>query len=142
MARKTVKRTAPAASRGQFQPQDLLLAGIGAMSLGRKQVLSAYANGFEGATGLRDRAQDAVQAAARDLGDQADSLRKQAVSLRKQAQAKSAPLRRKVVALISEARAQAESRLAPVLARLGVKAAKRPATRRKAAGSTPRRKAA
>ena len=67
MARKTIKRSASAARHSQFQPQDLLLAGIGAVSLGRKQVIEAYANGFEGVAELRNQAEHAVQSAAKVL---------------------------------------------------------------------------
>lgn len=43
MARKTSKRPVSTARRTRFQPHDLLLAGLGAVSLGRRQVL-AFAN--------------------------------------------------------------------------------------------------
>lgn len=123
MARKTIKRNAPAAARAQFQPHDLLLAGIGAVSLGRKQVIDIYANGFEGIADLRERAQDAVDSAAK-------SLNGKVTALRKQAKAKAAPVQKQVIALATEIKAQAQSRLGPVLVKLGV--AKAP-TRRRAA---------
>jgi len=127
MARKTIKRSAPAARHSQFQPQDLLLAGIGAVSLGRKQVIEAYANGFEGVAELRNQAEHAVQSAAK-------SFNGKVIQLRKQAESKAAPLAKKVIKLADEAKAQAKTRLAPVLAKLGVKKApaKRAASKKRA----------
>lgn len=138
MARKTIKRKAPAAARAQFQPHDLLLAGIGAVSLGRKQVIDIYANGFEGIADLRERAQDAVDNAAK-------SFSVKVTALRKQAKAKAAPVQKQVIAIATEIKAQAESRLAPVLLKLGVTKAptrRRAATRKATATRTRTRKAA
>lgn len=131
MARKTQKR-ATTGSRRTYQPQDLLLAGIGAFSLGRKQIASAYVNGFDGVVELTDRTQEAVQAAATTLGQQVADIQKRAVSVRKQ-------LERQVEAF----RKQAQSSLAPVFARLGVKIApqRRKATRSRAVPKSRRRAA-
>ncbi len=132
MARKTSSRTTPAARR-TTQPRDFLLAGIGAVSLGRKQFIQTCANGFDGVIALRERTQEAVQAAASTLQDQAGGLRKQAGAIGKQA---------------AKFREQAQARItpviAPVLARFGValpkaKARRAPAKKRPAAR---RRKAA
>jgi len=101
MARKTSKRKAQAPRR-KFQPQDLFLAGIGAVSLGKKQCLEAYANGFDGVAELRDRTQEAFLAAV-------DSINQQVQFLGQQAQA----------------------RLAPVLARFGIAKPVRAPSRRK-----------
>ena len=127
MARKTSKRPVSTARRNKFQPHDLLLAGIGAVSLGRKQAADFYANGFEGVAVLGELAGDAVQSAARSVG-------KKVSALRKQAKAKTAPARKQMLAFANEAKAQARQRLAPVLSRLGV--TKTPARR------TPARKKA
>lgn len=136
MARKTTKRPSAAARRTQFQPQDLLFAGLGAVSLGRKQAVHMYANGFEGVSELRERAGHAVQVASKKVNGKV-------AMLRKQAQAKAAPVRKQVVALAKEARAQAEARLAPVLARLGAgKAPAKRSTARKKAPAKRSRKAA
>ena len=137
MVRKTSKRAAQSAKTVPFQPRHLLLAGIGAVSLGRKQVIEAYANGVVDAAQIGSRAQEALQAAAQGFVEQAQVLRKQA-------QAKAAPLRRTVVALASEAGELARVQLAPVFARLGVKAPARPrkAARRKPAAARGSRKAA
>jgi hypothetical protein len=132
MARKTSSRTTPSA-RHNYQSRDFLLAGLGAVSLGRKQIIQAYANGFEGVIALRERTQEAVQAAASSLTDQVGELRKQAGSISKQA----AQFREKAQAKIAPA-------IAPVLARFGVNLPKAK-TRRPAAKKRPaarRRKAA
>lgn len=136
MVRKTIRRPVSAAKRTEFQPHDLLLAGIGAVSLGRKQLADAYANGFEGIAELSGRAQDAFQSAARAFNGKV-------VALRKQAKAKTAPVQKKVVALANEAKAQAQLRFAPVLVRLGVKKApaKRAAARKKPAAGRSRKAA-
>lgn len=107
MARKTSKRKAQAPRR-KFQPQDLLLAGIGAVSLGKKQCQEAYANGFDGVAQLRDRTQEAVLAAVSSINQQVQHLGQ-----------------------------QAQARLAPVLARFGIaKPVRRaPARRKPRAGS-------
>ena len=123
MARKTRSRPAPAA-RFNPQPRDLLLAGVGAVSLGRKQFLQAYANGFQGLAGARDRAQDAVIGAAARLDGQVDQLRGQVARWRKQAQA---------------FRAQVEHRFGPVMVQLGLPV-KAPRARRKPARAAGKRR--
>ncbi len=141
MARKIIRRSVarPSAS---LQPRDFVLAGIGAVSLGRKQAIESYANGFEGIADLRSRTQSQVEGAVKainakvtKLGKQAKSeaskLRKQAKSeatkLRKQAKAKVGAVEKKVMALATQAKLQAQSRLAPMLSKLGMK--KTPARR-------------
>ena len=133
MARKTSRRTTPAA-RHTYQSRDFLLAGIGAVSLGRKRIIQAYADGFDGAIALRERTQEAVQAAASTFTDQVSELRKQAGNVGKQA---------------AKFRAQAQAKIAPaiapVLARFGVALPKAAKPRRVAAKKRPvarRRKAA
>jgi hypothetical protein len=118
MARKIIKRKPAAAGRTRFQPRQLLLAGLGAVSLGRKQVASAYATGFDDVVQLAARAQDAAQDAAR-------SLNGKVAALRKQARAKAAPVQKQVVSLARQAKAKVIDGVAPALARLGVKPAPR-----------------
>lgn len=131
MARKTQKRAATTRRRS-YQPQDLLLAGIGAISLGRKQIANAYSQGFDGVVELTDRTQEVVQSAVSTLNDQVADIRKRAVSLRKQVEKQVAGLRK-----------QARTSLVPVLARLGVKPVptRRPSPRA-AVAATRRRTAA
>ena len=83
MARKTSKRQAPSAQSRPFQPRDLFFAGLGVVSLGRKE----------------------------------------ATRLRAEARAKAAPVKRKALALVKDAKAQIEASIAPALIRLGVKKA-------------------
>ena len=124
MARKSKSQPAPAA-RFNPQPRDFLLAGVGAVSLGRKQLLQAYADGFQGLAAVRDRAQDAVVTVATRLDEQVDELRRQADLWRKKAQAY---------------RDQVEYRFEPVLTQLGVKVRK-PRAKRKPAARGRRRAA-
>lgn len=93
MARKTSKRQASSARSRPFQPQDLLFAGLGAVSLGRKQ----------------------------------------ATRLGNEARAKAAPVKRKALALVKDAKAQIEASLRPALIRLGVKKAPAKRASRRAA---------
>ena len=126
MARKTRTRTA-LPPRFKPQPRDLLLAGVGAVSLGRKQFLQAYADGFQGLAALRDRAQDAVLAVATRLDGQVDELRRQAERWRRKAQGYGA---------------QVEHRFGPVLTQLGVPVQKPRAKRKPAKPVARRRKSA
>jgi hypothetical protein len=134
MARKNPSRPASAARTSRSAqrvadhgPRDFLLAGIGAVSLGRKRLLSAYANGFQELVVVRDRAQDAVIAAAASLDQQVDALRRRADRWQAQARAY---------------RDQVEHRFGPLLGEFGLpvrkprkrkpvrKAARKPARRR------------
>ena len=131
MARKTQKR-ASSASRRTYQPQDLLLAGIGAVSLGRKQIADAYISGFDGVVELTDRTQEVAQAAASSVGQHVVVLQRHAASLRKQ-----------LAKQVEGFRKQAQASLAPVLARLGMKSApqRRKAARPRTAAKRVRRAA-
>ena len=134
MVRKTSKRSATVALRPDFQPRELLLAGIGAVSLGRKQAIKRYSQATGEIGNLRERTESVVKE-----GEIA------ARKLRKQVESEVAKFRKQALALVTEARSQAEQRIAPVLARLGVKAA--PAKRRVSkklvvSKTSPRRRAA
>ena len=125
MARKTRKRPAPVAGSRHYQARDVLLAGLGAVSLGRKQVIAAYANGFEGILDLGVAAETSVKHAVKQAGK---AVSGKVVALRRQA----APVQKKVEGLAREARARISQRLAPALSKLGVKkaAAKRAPARK------------
>lgn len=143
MARKTSSRKTPAA-RPNYQSRDFLLAGIGAVSLGRKQFIQTCVNGFDGVVALRDRTQEAVQAAASTLQDQVGGLRKQAGSFGKQAGLQADQFRRQATQLREQAQAKIAPVIAPVLERFGMSLPK-PKPRRAAAKKRPaarRRKAA
>ena len=135
MARKTRKRPAPVAGSRHYQSRDVLRAGLGAVSLGRKQVIAAYATGFEGILDLGVAAEISVKQAVKRAGK---AVSGKVVALRRRA----APLQKQVAGLVRETRASINQRLAPVLVKLGVKKA---ASKRAPARRTPvarRRKAA
>ena len=81
--------------------RDLFLAGIGAVSLGRKQ--AAFS--------------------AQQPAESIESFRARAGALVQEAEAKATRLQKNARTLAVEARAQVEARLTPVLARFGVVAA-------------------
>jgi hypothetical protein len=123
MARKSRKRPAPVARTRSYQPQDVFLAGLGAVAIGRRQVASAVAHGPERVAELRSAAQAAVRRAGKSVSARVVSLRRQA-----------APVQAAIESFARDARRGLEARLAPALAKLGVKA---PAARR--AKPAPRR---
>lgn len=144
MARKTRKRPASVAgsrgthkvaSRRPLQPRDVLLAGLGAVSLGRKQLAAFVADGVENAVALRTVAREVVESAGRDAS-------RKVVALRRQAEAQAAPVVRKVEGLARDAGQQVRARLAPALAKLGVKLPAKRASKRAAAPAKRGRKAA
>ena len=140
MARKTRKRPAPVVGSRHYQARDVLLAGLGAVSLGRKQVIAAYANGFEGILDLGVAAEASVKQAVKQAGQ---AVSGKVVALRRQA----APVQKKVEGLARETRARIHQRLAPVLSKLGASklGVKKAAAKRAPARKTPaarRRKAA
>jgi hypothetical protein len=133
MARKSPKRPAARAGKKRdYQPRDVLLAGLGAVSIGRKQVAAAYAQAPERVAELRAAAGAAVRKAGKSVSGKVVALRKQA-----------APVQAAIEALARDARRQIEAGLAPALARLGVKTPPaRRAPRRAAKPAARRRKAA
>lgn len=135
MARKTRKRPAPAAGTRHYQARHVLLAGLGAVSLGRKQVIAAYENGFEGIADIRAAAGTSVNRAVRQAGK---AVSGKLVALRRQA----APVQKTIEGIARDARARIRKGLAPALSRFGVKqtAAKRSPARKQPAAR--RRKAA
>jgi len=144
MARKTTsKRVVKSVPSTSGSPsRDLVLAGIGAVSLGRKQAIATYQNFGQNAAEFGERVSGSIKSfetGAKNLRKTTETkvvkLRKQAetkvVKLRKQAEAQITPIQNKVLAVVTEAKAQAEARLAPVLGRFGIKpAAKKRATKR------------
>lgn len=162
---RATKRTAP---RTELKSRDLLLAGVGAVSLGRKQAIRSIEEAGQTVAGLRKRFDATLRNAesqARKLRKQTEgdvarlkkqaqgkvaALRKQAegdvARLKKQAQAQVAQLRKQagaqVDAVVVEVAARAE-RLVPALAKLGFKkpVAKRPAAKRAAPRKVARKAA-
>ncbi|MEO8001643.1 MAG: hypothetical protein ABI644_07180 [Arenimonas sp.] len=165
--KKTVKTVRTATKKTEAGSRDLLLAGIGAVSLGRKKAISSYANALQNVVDFSTYLNDSVkngEKTAKKLRKQAESkfnqLNKQAQNegskIQKQIKAKVAPIQKQLLAVVNEAKAQAETRLAPVLAKFGKKTtakakravAKKPAAKRvvkratKRVAKTTRRKAA
>jgi dsDNA-specific endonuclease/ATPase MutS2 len=151
--KRAARRIAP---RQEFNPRDLLLAGVGAVSLGRKQAIRSIEEAGDNAAALRkqvDASVKSLEAKARAFTRQAEGeftrlskqakarvakLRKQAeataTQLRKQASLQVAPLQRKLDEVVVEVANQAEARLGPVLAKFSApKPARRKAPVRKAA---------
>jgi hypothetical protein len=145
MARKTRKRPAAVAgsrsksarskSSRPLQPRDVFLAGLGVVSLGRKQLAGLVADGVDNAAAIRSAAREAVGNASRDAG-------RKVVALRRRAEAQAAPVVRKVEGLARDASAQLRARLAPTLAKFGVKLPAKRATKRAAAAKRGRKTAA
>ncbi len=145
-AAKTVRATA---NKTEASSRDLFLASIGAVSLGRKKAISGYANALQNVVDFSAYLNESVkngEKTAKKLRKQAETkfnqLNKQAqaegAKIQKQIKAKVAPLQKQVLAVVNEAKAQAETRLAPVLAKFGKKTvaktkravAKKPAAKR------------
>jgi hypothetical protein len=123
MASKSKSRPAPRRTT-PFQPQDLFLAGIGVVSLGKKEAQRLYAKAGPAAR--------LAVAYARDAQEQgrlaADEARARVVSLAARAQ--------------SDAQRKLFPVLAPVFAKLGIKAKAAPKPRARKKTSARRRKAA
>jgi len=105
----TTRRRSP--RKTEISPRNVLLAGIGAASLGRKQALKSIDDLAELPEVIRQRA----DAAAREAGSRV-------AQFRKQAKAKLAPVKKQVAGFAQQAQAEFESRFAPVLVKLGAKA--------------------
>jgi len=122
MASKSKSRPAPRRST-QFQPQDLLFAGIGAVSLGRKQARALVA---KAAPAARDPIPYGPDAKV-ETGYYFRDVQGPGLDGAKEAEAK-------VLEFVAKAQTKARKQLAPVLAKLGIKAkaAPKPRARKKA----------
>ena len=120
MASKSKSRPAARRATTKFQPQDLILAGIGAVSLGRKEAQRLYAKAGPAARLAVAYARDA-QEQGRLAADEAKA---------------------KVISFAAKAQTDAQKKLAPVLAKLGIKSKAAPKPRARAKKATRRRKAA
>ena len=127
MARQVKARRV--ARRTQIQPRDLWLAGVGALSLARKQAEGSYSRVAKRARALRKQAAHAVIDSLGSADASLNQTRKRLIQGVTHAQTRA-------LQLVSQARALAEAQLAPVLARFGVKAA--PARKRKPAAKSRR----
>jgi hypothetical protein len=131
-------------SRKPNQPRDFWLAGIGAASLARKQVVSSYSLLLDRAQDLRAQSRKAVLDNLGNADDMLANVRETLLDRTAEAQARASKV-------IGQVRSAAESALSPVLARFGFatkakrvrKPARKPAARRAAVKtSKARRKAA
>lgn len=113
--RRTVRKTPAKTAHG---PRAVLLAGLGAVSLGRKQALKSVDGLAASAGDFRGRA----EAAALEAGNRV-------AKFRKQAKARLAPVQKQASQFALKAQAEFEARFAPVLAKLGGKTPAKRTTR-------------
>ena len=111
MATRTQKKrsTPRTTARQEFTPRVLLLAGVGAVSLGRKQAIRTIEEAGDNAVNLRKQAKASVksiEAKARQFTRQAEG---EFVRLSKQAKAQVAKLRKQAGTKASQLRKQAET---------------------------------
>ncbi len=137
MTRKTTTRrsaTRKPAPRTAVTSRSVLLAGLGAVSLGRKQARESIGDLVAGAGALPLRGSELAHAAGQ-----------QVAAIARQAQARVAPLKKQAAAFATTAENQFLVTVAPVLEKLGViatpkrraparKGAARPATRKRSRG--------
>lgn len=114
MAKQIKSRRVAVANKAGVEGRDLLLAGIGAVSLTRKQGIKLYSTLVEEGKQMSGR----VEQTLASLQDQA---RLGAELVRESFDAVASPIRARAEATYSTVKAELESRLAPVLDRLGVK---------------------
>ncbi len=110
MARKTRNRLL---QTGLSRSHGVVLAGLGALSLGRKKVDRLCETGLHRSAGLGDEAMVAIAHAAGVINDGF-------VGLRRETRSATAPARVALAQLATAASTQLRARLAPALRRLGV----------------------
>jgi poly(hydroxyalkanoate) granule-associated protein len=117
------RRTKPATAAA-FGSRELLLAGIGAVSLTRKQGIKLYGSLLEEGRSLQGRANAALNKAGKEISSGIDSARDRIEAAVK-------PIRGRAEKTLASAKSEVETRLQPVLARFGVatKAKAKPAKR-------------
>ena len=124
MATRTQKKrsTPRTTARQEFTSRVLLLAGVGAVSLGRKQAIRSIEDAGDKAAALRgqvDASVKSLEAKARRFTREAEGefarLSKQAkaqvAKLRKQAEAKATQLRKQAGSKVTQLRKQAETQV-------------------------------
>jgi len=130
MTRSTTTRRRTA-RKTEFTPRDFVLAGLGAVSLGRKQALKS----IDGLADLPETLRQRADAAAREAGARV-------AKLRKQAKTKLAPVQKQAATFAKQAQAEFETRFAPVLAKLGAKPKAKRTARKTTARARPAAKRA
>lgn len=112
MAKQTRARRVPV--KTGIEARDLLLAGVGAVSLTRKQGIKLYGALLDEGKQLQGRVEQTIEG----LQDQA---RFGAGIVRDRVEAIVTPIRSRAGTVLCTAKSELESRLAPVLDKLGVK---------------------
>jgi hypothetical protein len=115
MVKQARKRRTPAASSVEFNSRGLLLAGLGAASLTRKQGVRLYGALLQEGRSIQGRASDA---ASRVSGRIVRGI----VDGRRRIERQVTPLQGRARATLASVRREVETRLQPVLARIGVRA--------------------
>lgn len=125
MAKQVKTPRAAAAAKARIDARDLWLAGLGAVSLTRKNSIKLYGTLLEEGKQFQGRAEqqlDALQRQARDGFENAKARVEAVVS----------PIRERAEATYGSVKSEVEIRLQPVLAKLGVKPAPKTRTRKAA----------
>jgi poly(hydroxyalkanoate) granule-associated protein len=117
MAKQTKIRRAAAPAKGGIDTRDLWLAGLGAVSLTRKQGIKLYDT-------LHTEGKQFQSRVEQTLADLQQQARAGADSVRERLEAVVTPIRERAEATYEIVRSEVEIRLAPVLDKLGVKSAK------------------
>jgi hypothetical protein len=137
---KQIKARRPAAKRPlEIGPRELLLAGLGAVSLTRKQSIKAFDALVAGSGELRSRVGEAV-------GNASVAVNDGLYAARERVEGAVSPLIERAGSTLQVLRGEVEAKVAPVLQRLGVtlparKPARRPAAKRVAKRATAKRSA-
>lgn len=141
MAKQVKTRRAAAAAKARIDARDLWLAGLGAVSLTRKNGIKLYGTLLEEGKQFQGRAEqqiDALQRQAREGFESAKARVEAVVS----------PIRERAEATYGSVKSDLETRLQPVLAKFGVakpapkaRARKAPVAKRKPAAKRKARAA-
>lgn len=141
------KRRTPAHARAvardghpDVTPRNVVLAGLGAVSLGRRQAVAAIDALAAGAGEWQARSIDVVVGAGQQVAAFANQAQAQLAPLRRRAEAQLEPLRRQAEAIARDAEREFTAVAAPVLAKLGLVDA--PVRRAAPARKSPARKPA
>lgn len=134
MAKQVKTRRAAPAAKARIDARDLWLAGLGAVSLTRKNGIKLYGTLLEEGKQFQGRAEeqfDALQRQAREGFETAKARVEAVVS----------PIRERAEATYGSVKSEVETRLQPVLAKLGVKPAPAPKARARKAPVAKRKPA-
>lgn len=127
-------KTRRAAPKAGVETRDLFLAGLGAVSLTRKQGIKIYGAMLEEGKQFQGRIEQTIDG----LQDQA---KLGAELVRERVESIVTPVRSRAEAAYGTVKAELETRLAPVLAKLGVKPAAKPRAAKRVAKKPAKRAA-